>query len=299
MQIYIGRDGQREGPFTIEEVRARIAQGQARPDDLAWYDGAPGWMPLREVPGLQQPVATVVPPAIPSPPPPIPRPSVGIPGPITAQQPQETLAIVSLVLGILGLVAIPFIASIPGVVCGHMALGKIKRAAGTLGGRGLAIGGLVTGYLGIVICLAIAAVIAIAVTAVVKSAGPFKQQVTSGIETFAAVASATQIHASCTAYAAANDGKFPPTLEALVPTYLSDAEDLETKVGDEDERGGFQYFGGTTSDPPDRVLFQSWGTLPNGHRVVAYVDGRIEVEETPATIPLEQSGAPENSSKEQ
>jgi hypothetical protein len=299
MQIYIGHDGQREGPFSIEEVRARVAQGQARLDDLAWFEGAPGWIPLREVPGLQQPAAAAAPPAVPSPPPPVPQPAFGAPRPIPAQQPQETLAIVSLVLGILGLVALPFITSVPGVICGHMALGKIKRAAGTLGGRGLAIGGIVTGYLGIAIALVVAAVIAIVFTAVIKSAGPFKQQVTSGVQAFAAVASATQIHASCMAYAAANDGKFPPTLEALVPTYLSDAEDLQTKVGDNDERGGFQYFGGATSDAPDRVLFQSWGTLPSGQRVVAYVDGRIEVENTPATIPLEQPAPTQNSSKEQ
>ena len=297
MQIYIGRDGRREGPFNIEEVRARVAQGQAQLDDLAWYEGAPGWIPLREVPGLHQPAATMVPPAIPSTPP-IPRPGFGTSGPITAQPPQESLAIASLVLGILGLVAIPFIASVAGVICGHIALGKIKRAAGALGGRGLAIGGLVTGYLGIAFCLLAAAVIAIAFTALVKSSGPVREQITSGIETFASVASATQIHASCSAYAEANDGKFPPTLETLVPTYLPDADLLKTKVGDDDERAGFQYFGGTTSDRHDRVLFQSWGTFSNGHRVVAYVDGRIEVEKAPATIPLEHGTPAQNSSKE-
>jgi hypothetical protein len=298
MQIYIGRDGQREGPFTIEEVRLRVAQGQARLDDLAWYEGAPGWIPLREVPGLQQSAAAAVPPAIPNPPP-IPRQTVAMAAPAAAQPPQEGLAIASLVLGILGLVAIPFIASVAGVVCGHMALGKIKRALGALGGRGLAIGGLVTGYLGIFFCLLVAAVIAIAVTVAVKGAGPFKEQVTSVIETGTALAGAKRIHDACVAYAAANDGKFPLTLEALVPTYLSDADVLETEVGEDGERAGFQYFGGTTSDPGDRVLFQSWGTLANGHRVVAYVDGRIEVEETPATIPLEQPTPAENSSKEQ
>src|ERR1041384_2809961 len=109
MQIYIGRGGQREGPFTIDEVRAKIAQGQARPEDLAWYEGAPGWIPLREVPGLNPPAAVAVPPAIPAPPP-IPRAAAGTPLSVAAQPPQESLAVASLILGILGLIMLPIIA---------------------------------------------------------------------------------------------------------------------------------------------------------------------------------------------
>jgi len=298
MQIYIGRGGQREGPFTIDEIHAKIAQGQARVDDLAWYEGAPGWIPLREVPGLNPPAAAAVPPAIPNSPPPIPR-ATAVPMPIATQQPQEGLAIASLILGILGLVMLPFIASVPGAVCGHMALGRIKRSGGALSGRGLAIGGLVTSYFGIAICLLVAAGIAIFSVAMFRSAGPFKEKFVSGIETAVALASAKNIHDGCVAYAAANGGKFPPTLEALVPKFLSNSKALEAKVGDESAQAGFQYFGGTTSDPPDRILFQSWGTLENGQRVVAYVNGRIELEETSENAPLEQPALPENPSKEQ
>jgi competence protein ComGC len=61
----------------------------------------------------------------------------------------SALAIWSLVLGILSLVCFSIFAAIPGVICGHRALSKIKRSNGTLAGQGLAIAGLVTGYLGI------------------------------------------------------------------------------------------------------------------------------------------------------
>jgi hypothetical protein len=63
----------------------------------------------------------------------------------------SNLAIWSLVLGILSLFLFCFsiFAAIPGVICGHSALSKIKRSGGTLEGQGLAIAGLVTGYLGI------------------------------------------------------------------------------------------------------------------------------------------------------
>jgi Domain of unknown function (DUF4190) len=58
------------------------------------------------------------------------------------------IAIASLVLGILGMVLLGPLAGIPAVVCGHIALSKLK-ANPSLSGRGIAIAGLVTGYLGI------------------------------------------------------------------------------------------------------------------------------------------------------
>jgi len=59
------------------------------------------------------------------------------------------LAIWSLVLGILSLTCFSILSAIPGVICGHKALSKIKLSGGALTGQGLAIAGLVTGYLGI------------------------------------------------------------------------------------------------------------------------------------------------------
>jgi hypothetical protein len=59
------------------------------------------------------------------------------------------LSIWSLVLGILSLVGCTLFAAVPGVICGHKALGKIKRSNGALEGKGMAIAGLVTGYLSV------------------------------------------------------------------------------------------------------------------------------------------------------
>lgn len=68
----------------------------------------------------------------------------------TAVQPKNSsLAIWSLVLGILSLTCFSILSAVPAVVCGHMAYSRIKRSAGALTGQGLAIGGLVTGYIGI------------------------------------------------------------------------------------------------------------------------------------------------------
>ena len=80
----------------------------------------------------------------------------GTPPPPVPSQPKNCgLAIWSLVLGILSLTCFYIFTAIPAVICGHTALSRIKRSGGALTGNGLAIGGLVTGYLGIAmsICL--------------------------------------------------------------------------------------------------------------------------------------------------
>lgn len=60
------------------------------------------------------------------------------------------LAVAAMVLGIVAMIWLPIIAAIPAAICGHMALSQI-RAAGqeNLGGRGMAITGVVLGYLNI------------------------------------------------------------------------------------------------------------------------------------------------------
>ncbi len=55
----------------------------------------------------------------------------------------------SLISGILAFTLVPFIAGIVAVVLGHMSLSNIKKSAGRLKGDGMAIAGLVLGYLNI------------------------------------------------------------------------------------------------------------------------------------------------------
>ena len=85
-----------------------------------------------------------------------------VPTPI---QPKNSgLAIWSLVLGILSLTCFYLFSAIPAVICGHVAYSRIKRSGGTLTGSGLALAGLITGYMGIalsVIMIPLLAAIAI------------------------------------------------------------------------------------------------------------------------------------------
>jgi hypothetical protein len=68
---------------------------------------------------------------------------------IPASRPTSTTAIISLVCGILGWTLLPFLGSIVAIVTGHMARAEIRRSNGTIDGDGLAIGGLVLGWLSV------------------------------------------------------------------------------------------------------------------------------------------------------
>ncbi len=65
------------------------------------------------------------------------------------------LAEASLVLGILGLTLLPLVASIVGLVLGYVAKGQIDRSSGRQTGRGLAVAGIVLGWIGIAFAVAV------------------------------------------------------------------------------------------------------------------------------------------------
>lgn len=46
MEIWIGRDGERHGPYKEDDVRAWLRSGQLARADLAWYEGLADWQPL-------------------------------------------------------------------------------------------------------------------------------------------------------------------------------------------------------------------------------------------------------------
>lgn len=58
----------------------------------------------------------------------------------------STLAIVSLVTGILGWTILPFLGSIVAIITGHLAKKEIRESGGRLDGDGMALAGLILGY---------------------------------------------------------------------------------------------------------------------------------------------------------
>ncbi len=70
--------------------------------------------------------------------------------------PTNSMAIISLVAGIVSWILLPLLGAIVAIITGHMARNEIMRSRGTQSGEGLAVAGLILGYVNIVVmCLAV------------------------------------------------------------------------------------------------------------------------------------------------
>jgi hypothetical protein len=145
MQIHVARDGKELGIFSLEEIKRQLAAGTLSLSDQAWYEGAAGWAPLSTVPGVS-PGAPASAPAVSA--------AVVSAVPVAAvpQRKTEQLAVLSLIFSVLGLFGFCcglFMAGgVAGIVCGHIALSRIK-ANPDLEGHGLALTGVIIGYLAV------------------------------------------------------------------------------------------------------------------------------------------------------
>lgn len=77
----------------------------------------------------------------------------------------SALAIVSLIFGILTYFILPFVGALIAVICGHAARSEIRRAPpGMVSGNGLALAGLILGWIQIaMLTLAVAAILLVLV----------------------------------------------------------------------------------------------------------------------------------------
>jgi hypothetical protein len=107
MQIFIAKNGQQLGPYTLEHIQGQVAAGALSPLDLAWYEGLADWAPLSQIPGYRAPEAAAAHPAFSPEPPPY-----RAPRPIWATVISIYL-FVTVPLGLLSLLLVPLLASIP------------------------------------------------------------------------------------------------------------------------------------------------------------------------------------------
>ncbi len=88
-----------------------------------------------------------------------------VPNPAPMLKKDSTLAIISLVSGLAGWL-IPLVGGIVAIVTGHLARKEIRESHNTLGGEGMALAGLILGYIhvGIVILFFILLIVLIPTT---------------------------------------------------------------------------------------------------------------------------------------
>ena len=65
----------------------------------------------------------------------------------------ENLALISLLISVFGFFFAGFFAPLVGVILGHVALRRINRSGGELGGRGMARAALIVGYFALIVGL--------------------------------------------------------------------------------------------------------------------------------------------------
>jgi hypothetical protein len=130
MQIYVLRDDQQTGPFTVGEICTQLGAGTITHKTFVWWEGLPEWQTLEQTKLVPVPTPT---------------PIYDESREFRGHKETCSLAIWSLVLGILGFLCNPF-APIGAIVTGHMARSKIHRRS-DLKGNLLALVGLTFGYL--------------------------------------------------------------------------------------------------------------------------------------------------------
>jgi hypothetical protein len=186
------------------------------------------------------------------------------------------LAITSLVFGILSLFCCGALAGIPAIIMGHVSRSRIKSSGDTLGGAGLALGGLITGYISLVITLLFTVAIVPQLPTILAKAKA-GQTLVHGLQ--------IQVGAQKAALWPA-DAKIPSSaafIDALVEKGgLTKAEATTLSPGE------LQLGNVSAEDPSNTIFARSRpGLFPDGSVVVITKSGGIQFydSETAVTVP--------------
>ena len=182
------------------------------------------------------------------------------------------LAVASLVLGILGVTCFSIIAGIPAIILGIVALNKIGRSAGALGGKGMAIAGVCTGGFSILVIPILAAMLL-----------PALAQAREKARSLHCMANAKQVMMGIMMYAGDNGDKLPESLDQL-ESYLGGKESMQQLLTCPTS-GAYPCFelvevanaSSSSTQAPDTVVLREIAATHFGKRVVGYADGHVEM----------------------
>jgi prepilin-type processing-associated H-X9-DG protein len=130
----LGADQKEYGPVSADQVRQWIAQGRANGQTKVQAAGSPDWKPLAEFPEFGDALRAAASPAN--------QPAPAAISPPRSPAKTSGMAITSLVLGCLGLLTCG-ITSLVGLVLGIIALVRISKSNGQVGGQGIALAGTI------------------------------------------------------------------------------------------------------------------------------------------------------------
>lgn len=276
MYKILGADGKEYGPAGVDEVKSWITAKRAGPRTQARLEGSEDWKPLSEFAEFQEALASVGTGApAPGPPPPVP-----IAGRLQPGSPQPTsngLAVISLVLGILSMTLCTILAGVPAVITGHIARNRWRHEPQRYGGEGMAMAGLIMGYVSFALIPIIAVLVALML--------PALSQAKSKAQRISCVSNLKQIGLAARLYANDHEGTFPADFAGMSeflssPKILVCPSDTDTVPASDWPTFGprhlsYEYLtpGVVEEDTdPQAVMFQC--TI---HNNVALVDGSVQM----------------------
>jgi hypothetical protein len=198
MYKILGTDQKEYGPASADQIRQWIADGRATPQMQAKIEGTGDWKSLSEFPEFAAALATKY--AAP-----VPRPSVapGSPPPMPVNSPAASgLAKTSLVLGVLSFLGCFILTGIPAIITGHIAHNRSRKEPQRFGGGGLAVAGLVLGYLSVALIPVIAVLAGLLLPALAKA----KEKA----QRINCVSNLKQVGLAARMWSNDHNGRFPP-----------------------------------------------------------------------------------------
>lgn len=164
---FYGKDNTQHGPVSETDIQNMLSTGEIDANTIVWREGMTDWLPIKNIPELSPTSSSTSPYATP-------QTNVANPQPTVMHIATDGLSIAALVCGILAVISCYIWAAfgIPAVICGHMSLKKIKNSPTPMQGKGMAIAGLVCGYIGIAFQIFMIVAIALAFTTSSSSYGP-------------------------------------------------------------------------------------------------------------------------------
>ena len=276
-----GADQQEYGPVTADVLRQWIAQGRVAAHTLIQAEGRSDWQPLASLPEFA---------ADPAPPGP-----GATSAPVVRPAPTKTsgLAITSLVCGVLGCLGIT---ALTGLILGIVALVKINKSQGRLGGKGLAIAGICVS--GVMLFFSIPVLAGLTLPALAKAQ--------SRAQTIQCMNNVKQLCLATIMYANANKDTLPPAAKwcDLIQPNLGSPAPFRCVADKSGQRSSYALNANLAGADlgkinPQTVLFfecqGGWnvsggaGTMVSHHGntyLVGFVDGHVEQVRSPRLTQL-------------
>ena len=198
------------------------------------------------------------------------------PFPPPAPQPKSGLSVTSLVLGILSIIPCSIFAGVPAVITGHIARSRARKQPELYGGAGVALAGLVTGYIGI--GLSLVAIPAMLAAMLLPALAKAKQRA----QTVSCVNNMKQLGLAARLWSGDHTNVFPPNFssmsnELLMTQILICPSDKKKPASswsslDENVNVTYEYLEpGAKDEDPQKILFR----CPI-HGNIALADGSVQ-----------------------